>query len=457
MPLRDLTLPAQPVVVQPVIELAAEIEYFEEENDIESVVTAATDVAVIVETPVVAVVVTPVEMMTEADLAVVEALKERIFDANCDEIRVSAEEDGTYSVFLGINARLYEAGGEINIKDAAQARRIISHFILANTSNGSLEDSAASLVTKGTFRLKDGNTERISRVQVFYPPVTYGPSFLLQLTSLVERDLENLIAEGAMDLNLAYFLKTAVVAGASIVFSGIPGAGKTTLMSACAQEIPNEERGTEPAEDVSPEMLILIQEIDEISLRKMVYKTKFFSFEEAARALGMTMGNGLSAAGSTSDLVEIIKVARGNRVVLGECRGAEMYDYLEAASIFGGSMTTMHAKGAYQAIDNTVQFAMRNPNAVVGGLEGVRSLTAKGVDLVVHMAVVDGRRLISEVLELDGSLAGGTIRSQRIWAFNRVTGAWDRPEGSALSDREGRLLSRLTLVGLPNVHATPIA
>jgi len=397
-----------------------------------------------------------------ADVDVIEAIKARIFDLDCSEIRITANDPWDarpYNTFIKVGIRYYEVSSEIHIADEEQMHRIVAHFFLPNTSNGDLEGAQASLVTRGTFAYKEGVEERSGRIEVFYPPVMDALSVNMQLTSKHEMDLEDFVKSDACTLNIAAFIKLATMAGASILISGETDAGKTTLLSACLQEVPNvDPTGETPASTLDPEMVVVIQEFDEIPMRKMLYKQKFYSFEAAARTLGIERSaSGMGAPGGTSDLVDIIKVVRGDRVVIGECRGGEMYDYLEAASIYSGSMTTLHAKSPQQAISNAVQFAMRNPNAAVAGLAGVRSLVAGGVDLVVHMAKINGRRVVAEIVELDGSMADdGAPRSSRLFVFNASTGSWDRPEGSGLSERPGRLLAKLTQAGLPNLHANPI-
>lgn len=386
--------------------------------------------------------------LTPQDEAVIDALKARLFDLNASEVIISAESlssDIAYRTFLVAGSRYYEASAEIAVEDEAQMRRILNHFILPHISNGALDGSSIDLVTVGTFFLKEGKEERLARVEVFLPPVTPRVSVRWQMTSKHEMDLGEIMERGSVDHNLAYFLKYAVQAGASIVFSGAMGAGKSTLMGACAQEIPNEDPNGEVVSDKEPEIVFVIQDWDEIRLDSLVFKSKFFSFEDAARALGM------KERGDSSDMVEIMKLARGKRVVMGECRGPEMYDYAELSSILRGCMTTMHANGAARAVDNAVAFAALNPKARAVGINVVRERIALGIDLVVQVEVIDGRHVVTEVLELDGSLTpDGAPRTETLYLFNRATGGWDRV--NALSEKPGGLRTRLAEAGLPDMH-----
>jgi Flp pilus assembly CpaF family ATPase len=462
MALRDLTQATPPapiieaVTVEPTPVAAAESP---ESLTVEAPAQVAENVAQRPAAPVAVVTVTQ-SALTHDDLNVIEALKARIFDLNCNEIRLVGQDQTSaneYFSFLGIGTRYYEASEEILIKDEAQMRRILNHFILPNTSNDALDGSQIGVYTKGGFFLREGVEERTARIQIFLPPVTPRVSINFQLLSKTEMDLEDLVNQGTMDLNMAAYLKYATLAGASVVFSGIPGSGKSTIMGAAVQEIPNvDPTGHVPFDpNVVPEFVLCMQEMDEIPMSRVLYKQKFYSFEEA---VSMLKGRDDNFSGSMSDLVDIAKVARGYRAIFGECRGPEMYDYLEASSIFAGCMTTLHAKSAQQAVANAVQFAMRNPNAGVAGLEGVRRLVAGGIDLVVHMEKLsDDRRVVSEIVELDGSMTEGDIRTQRLFAYNHFSGVWERPAGSGMTERDGRLLSLLEAHGLPNLHANPIA
>jgi Flp pilus assembly CpaF family ATPase len=399
----------------------------------------------------------PVEASTALgalELDLIERLKNRIFDVDCNEIRIIGTAFGEvepYRALISVGTRYYDASEEILPTgcDEATLRKVIAGFILANMSSSALDGSSVDVVTRGTFYLEEGVEKRASRVQVFYPPVAHRASFNMQLVSKQERDLGSLIDEGTVSMDIGYFLGAAVTAGASIVFSGPPGAGKTTLMNACSQEIPNENPRT--GDSTGHEMVVAIQDSDELDLGHLKYVQEFFSFEDAARALGMR------ADGTMSDLIEITKVARADRILLGEVRGREAFDFLEAASIFRGNMTTLHANSAIQAINNIVVYALRHPNAQVSGLRSVQEMVAKGVDLLVQVDRVNDRRVVTQVVALDGTVSeDGSPRRVVLWNYDTHTGTWVKPADSAgLPDSQERLSGRLAAAGLPDYWRHP--
>jgi Flp pilus assembly CpaF family ATPase len=198
-------------------------------------------------------------------------------------------------------------------------------------------------------------------------------------------------------------------------------------------------------------MVVAIQDSDELDLGHLKYVQEFFSFEDAARALGMR------ADGTMSDLIEITKVARADRILLGEVRGREAFDFLEAASIFRGNMTTLHANSAIQAINNIVVYALRHPNAQVSGLRSVQEMVAKGVDLLVQVDRVNDRRVVTQVVALDGTVSeDGSPRRVVLWNYDTHTGTWVKPADSAgLPDSQERLSGRLAAAGLPDYWRHP--
>lgn len=448
MPLRDFTATnlarqaVQPASISTSVEEPQRAAPHEEEAATEQIPTASAP-------PVVEA--APVRELTARGVELAEALKNRIFDIDCNEIRIIADgagEGNRYRALISIGTRYYDATGELLPNGASEddIRDLIALFLLPNMSSSALEGSNAEVVTRGTFFLEEGVEKRSARVQVFYPPVTHKPSFNMQLVSKQSRDLGALIEEGAVGIDIGYFLGAAVAAGANIIFSGPPGAGKTTLLNACTQEIPNENPVT--GDSTGHDMVIAIQDSDELNLAHLSFVQEFFSFEDAARALNMR------AEGTMSDLIEITKVSRADRIILGECRGREAFDFLEAASIFKGNMTTLHASSAIQALSNIVVYALRHPDAQLSGPRVVQQMVAGGIDLVVQVDRVADRRIATQIVALDGTVTeDGTPRRITLWNYDQSVGDWVKP-----SDNAGvpdRLVNLLTQNGFPDYWRHP--
>ncbi|MDQ5975226.1 MAG: pilus assembly protein CpaF [Actinomycetota bacterium] len=347
--------------------------------------------------------------ITAQDQAAWDALVDRLLDLDCTEINILANSltaPEPYHVVVNVNTR-YLDETHIRFADEASLRRVLSAFIIPASILDIPEGHALPPMVDGTFTLSEvfnGVTEDVqARIVILSPPATYRTEVHFQKLPNNDIGLDTLIENGTMPVDAAYFLSAAVKAGLNIVFSGIPNTGKTTLLNACAYEIPASEK------------VAVIQDVDELLLPHLRTKQMLFTHRALAKSL-----NGISD-GSASSLIEVVKRTRPTRLFTGECRSAEMYDHLEASSIFHGCMTTVHAANAEQAIHNMLNMAAKHSHAP--NVDGLRVLIASGVDLVVQLGVHNERRIVTEILELDGTTtADGVLRRQRLWAFNPETG-----------------------------------
>ena len=228
-------------------------------------------------------------------------------------------------------------------------------------------------------RLEDG-----SRVAAMFPPCSVdGPT--LTVRKFTKRyGLDDLVAVGTLTEDVAQLLRQAVADRQNILISGGTGTGKTTVLNALAETIPPEDR------------IVLIEETSEIRIDK----PNLVRFE-ARRAQTPLGQEAPLPAVSIADLVRATLRHRPDRIIVGEVRGAEAFDLLQALNTGHlGSLTTIHANAAEQALTRLAHCVL---TANVGlPHRSVREAIALAVHLVVHLARVGGRRLVTEVVAVRG-------------------------------------------------------
>jgi pilus assembly protein CpaF len=224
-------------------------------------------------------------------------------------------------------------------------------------------------------RLEDG-----SRVAAMFPPCAVaGPA--LTIRKFTRRySLDDLVHVGAVTPAQAAQLTRAIAAQQNILISGGTGTGKTTLLNALAAHIPDNDR------------LIVIEETAEIHLDK----PNLLRFE--ARRAQAPLGQEAPLPPVTiADLLRATLRHRPDRILVSEVRGAEAFDLLQALNTGHlGSLTTIHANSAEQALTRLAHCVL---TANVGlPHRGIREAIALAVHLIVHVARVQGRRRVTELV-----------------------------------------------------------
>ena len=228
-------------------------------------------------------------------------------------------------------------------------------------------------------RLEDG-----SRVAAMFPPCSVdGPT--LTVRKFTRRyELADLVAVGTLTEAQAASLTTAVQQGKNILISGGTGTGKTTLLNALAAGIPARDR------------IVLIEETSEIRIDQ----PNVVRFE--ARRAQTPLGQEAPTPPVTiSDLVRATLRHRPDRILLGEVRGAEAFDLLQALNTGHlGTLTTIHANSAEQALTRLAHCVL---TANVGlPHRSIREAIALAVHVVAHLARRDGRRVVTEIVAVLG-------------------------------------------------------
>lgn len=228
-------------------------------------------------------------------------------------------------------------------------------------------------------RLEDG-----SRVAAMFPPCAVtGPA--LTIRKFTRRyTLPELVEVGALTPAVSQRLLAAVRAQRNILISGGTGTGKTTLLNALAAHIPDEDR------------VIVIEETAEIHLEKPNVLRL-----EARRAQAPLGQEAPRPPVTIADLLRAALRHRPDRILVGEVRGPEAFDLLQALNTGHlGSLSTIHANSAEQALTRLAHCVL---TAHVGlPHRSTREAIALAIHVVVHIARVDGRRQVTELVVVRG-------------------------------------------------------
>ena len=263
-------------------------------------------------------------------------------------------------------------------------------------------------------RLPDG-----SRVHAIIPPLSLrGPVLNVRKFSLIPLVAADLLAQGTLGPRMLEFLAACVRGKANIVVSGGTSSGKTTFLNVLSSFIPDGER------------LITIEDAAELRLAK----PHVVSLE--ARPANVE-GRGEV---TVRDLVRNALRMRPDRILVGEVRGGEALDMLQAMSTgHDGSLSTAHANSTRHLLWRLETMSLMSDVELPAA--HVRAQIASALDLVVHMArLPDGRRVVTEIAAVEGVSASGEPTLTPVFAFDRVrdrhvaTGAIP-PLASMLRDR----------------------
>ncbi|MGH9880974.1 MAG: CpaF family protein [Pyrinomonadaceae bacterium] len=275
----------------------------------------------------------------------------------------------------------------ISFKDDEHLMRVIERIV---STVGRRIDEAQPMVDA---RLADG-----SRVNAIIPPLAIdGPVLSIRRFGANPLKMAELIEKGALTREIAILFEMCVRARLNVVISGGTGAGKTTLLNALSAYIPADER------------IVTIEDSAELQLQQphiVRLETRPPNIE----------GRGEVAQ---RDLVRNALRMRPDRIVIGECRGGEAIDMLQAMNTgHDGSLTTIHAntpRDALARLETMIQMTgMRLSD------RAMRQQVASAVNLVIQVArLTDGTRRITSISEITG-MEGETITMQEIFQFERT-------------------------------------
>jgi pilus assembly protein CpaF len=242
-------------------------------------------------------------------------------------------------------------------------------------------------------RLPDG-----SRVNAVIPPVAIdGPAITIRKFQKGKLTTKNLIEYGTMTQSIADFLRACVVSRLNIIISGGTGAGKTTLLNVLSGFIPDDER------------ILTIEDAAELKLQQahvIRMETKSPNIEGKFQV-------------TVRDLVRNSLRMRPDRIIVGEVRGGEALDMLQAMNTgHDGSLTTLHANGARDAIARLETMVLMA--GVDLPIKSIRQQVAAAIDLIIQISrVKDGTRKITAINEVSG-MEGDTVVMTEIFRFEQT-------------------------------------
>ena len=309
--------------------------------------------------------------------------------------------NGPEHVYIGSGGKLQRTN--VTFEDNDHLLRIIDRIV---APLGRRIDEGSPMVDA---RLPDG-----SRVNAVVPPISLnGASLTIRVFSKIPFTVENLIEFGSITPEAVEFLKACVISKLNVLVSGGTGSGKTTLLNILSSFIPDGER------------IVTIENAAELQLR-----------QEHVVTLESRAAN-VEGRGSVTiqDLVINSLRMRPDRIIVGEVRGGEALDMLQAMNTgHDGSMTTGHANSTRDML------ARLETMVLMAGMDlphrAIREQVASAINLIVHQdRLRDGTRKVISISEIQG-MEGDVITTSEIFRF----------EQSSIED--GKVIGRLRPTGL---------
>ena len=322
-----------------------------------------------------------------------------LIDALLDEVlglgplQALLEDPATSEIMVNHPAQIFvERGGRVSLspvvfESEAQLRQVIDRIV---STVGRRVDESSPMCDA---RLRDG-----SRVNVVLPPLAIdGPCLTIRKFSRDKLRPEDLLTIGSASPEMIEFLNAAVRSRLSILVSGGTSSGKTTLLNILSGFVPSDER------------IVTVEDSAELQLRQ----------EHVIRLESRPPNVEGKGAVEIRDLVRNALRMRPDRIIVGECRGGEALDMLQAMNTgHEGSMSTVHANSPYDA------FGRLETMVLMGGSElpsrAVQKQIASAIDIVVQAERVrGGARKIVSIAEVTG-LANGETQFQELFQFRQT-------------------------------------
>jgi len=320
-------------------------------------------------------------------------LEELIAIAEINEVMVNGP-DNVYVEYKGKLFRTDMAFAE-NHQVVAAIERIVSPL-------GRRIDESSPMVDA---RLKDG-----SRVNAIIPPLSLvGPTITIRKFSKTPLQVKDLVSYGSLSNDIAKFLDICVKIRKNIIISGGTGSGKTTLLNILSSFLPNSER------------IVTIEDAAELQLRQ----------EHVVRLESRPPNIEGKGEINIRDLVRNSLRMRPDRIVIGECRGGEALDMLQAMNTgHDGSLTTIHANSPRDAL------ARLETLVLMAGfdlpLRAIREQIASAITVIVQISrEKDGTRKVTHVSEIT-KMEGEIITMQDIFVYKQE--GWS-PDGKTMTGK----------------------
>ena len=326
-------------------------------------------------------------------------------------LQMIGDDDSSEVIINGPNEVLSKVKGQrfhipkIQFGDAETYHRVLNEYVLPYCDTKDRVDGVNVLV-EGQMELPSGDPNvppMLARVHILCPPLVQFAKVTIAKKARYEFNLDGIARTGAMTANMAAFLKAVAHGRLTTVVSGPTGAGKTTLLQAMTRDFDSNDR------------IIVIEDTPELRLplADVVYLC----------STGAKPGVKADDVVTTEWLVKAANRMRMDRIIVGECRGAEMAEWLIAAnSGADGSATTVHADNPRRALDKILGLATKSPTS--GSEPTLRREIAATVDIIVQAGLIDGRHVITHIEEVTNTIRqdAGIIATQTLFEFDRAKG-----------------------------------
>ncbi len=322
-----------------------------------------------------------------------DVLQELVEDDSVTEIMVN----GTQNIFYEQGGRIYQWNKNFSSKEKLED--VIQQIV---SENNRVVNEASPIVDT---RLPNG-----ARVNVVLAPVALeGPVLSIRKFPTNPITMKGLIERGSLSTEIAAWLEKLVKAGYNMFISGGTGSGKTTFLNALAEYIPKEER------------LVTIEDSAELQIKgipNLVRLETRNANQEGATAIEIR------------DLIRTSLRMRPDRVIVGECRGKEAIDMLQAMNTgHDGSLSTGHANSCKDMISRLETMVLMGE--VELPLAAIRAQIASGIDLLVHLGRLrDKTRKLLDIVEVVG-MENGEVKLNPIFTFmetgekaGKIKGEW---------------------------------
>ncbi|MCI5702071.1 MAG: CpaF family protein [Erysipelotrichaceae bacterium] len=292
-------------------------------------------------------------------------ITELLKDKNVTEIMVNAPDE----VYVEINGKLVK-DESISFINSNHILRTIQKIV---GPLGRTIDSSSPMVDA---RLRDG-----SRINAIIPPLSLkGPILTIRKFKEDLNSIEDLLRNGTMTNDMALFLEACVKTRLNILVCGGTGSGKTTILNILSSFISDNER------------IITIEDAAELRLKQshvISLETRVDNYDSKSEV-------------TIRDLVRNSLRMRPDRIIVGEVRGKEAFDMLQAMNTgHEGSLTTLHANGCIDALNRLETMVLMNGIEIP--VSAIRDYIKDAINIVVNIArLSDGRRKITEIAEITG-------------------------------------------------------
>lgn len=328
-----------------------------------------------------------------------DVLQELLDQESVTEIMVN----GAFEIFYEKQGEIYKWERQFSSREKLED--IIQQIV---GSNNRMVNTASPIADT---RLADG-----SRVNVVLHPLALdGPAVTIRKFSQMPLDMHKMVEQGTIGAECAKMLKVLVAAGYNIFISGGTGSGKTTFLNALSEFIPKHQR------------VITIEDSAELRLIGIPNLVRL-----ETRDKGLEGGLEITIR----DLIRTALRMRPDRIIVGEVRGAECLDMLQAMNTgHDGSLSTGHANSCSDMLSRLETMVMMG---IELPLPAIRAQIASGIDILIHLGRLrDKSRRVLHVVEIDG-VEEGEIKLHPLYEFEegekkngKIEGIW-RKKGEVI-------------------------